>query len=291
MKKLIPLLCLVLISMAQHAVSQVSINSDGADPPASAMLEVKSTDKGFLPPKMTTIQMEAIQNPDMGLMVFNTDLKQPWWYDGTNWVTFAAEISCGYFIVILDGQVYHTVEIGNQCWLKENLNVGTMLNGSNPPSNNGIIEKYCLFNDANNCLVYGGLYDWNELMEYTVTEGSKGICPSGWHIPDNAEWTTLISFLGGSDVAGGKLKETGYNHWAGPNQGASNESGFSALGAGNGDSDGNFGNLWDNAYFWSSTHNSSPNAYVYNQYYKSTNANQNSEPKAYRFSVRCLRDN
>jgi uncharacterized protein (TIGR02145 family) len=292
MKKLIPLLCLVLISMAQHAVSQVSINSDGADPPASAMLEVKSTDKGFLPPKMTTTQMLAIQNPEMGLIIFNTELKQPCWYDGTEWIKFTGEAAsmCGNSNVVYEGHVYHTVQIGNQCWFRENLNVGSMINGTTVPFNNGIIEKYCYNNDANNCLVYGGLYEWNEIMGYNVTEGSKGICPSGWHIPNNSEWTTLFNFLGGSGIAGGKMKEAGFTHWTSPNN-AANESGFTALGAGAGTTDGSFGSLKNYAYFLSSTQTSSTTAYNYNLSYNNAYASQNDSPKAYRFSVRCLRDN
>jgi len=293
MKKLLPMLCLVLIFMAQHAVSQVSINSDGADPPASAMLEVKSTDKGFLPPKMTITQMESIQNPEMGLMVFNTDIKLLCLYDGTKWIRFTGEVAfmCGNSNVVYEGQVYHTVEIGNQCWLKENLNVGTMLNGSNPPSNNGIIEKYFYDNDANNCQVYGGLYSWDEMMQYMTTEGGQGICPTGWHIPTNAEWATLISFLGGSNVAGGKLKEAGSTHWTSSNN-AANESGFTALGAGFFSSSyGGFINLKSDAYIWSSTDDSSPSAYYCRLGSNHPTASRYGSSKENRFSVRCLRDN
>jgi len=83
-----------------------------------------------------------------------------------------------------EGKTYHTAQIGTQCWLKENLNVGTFISSRilEDASNNGIIEKYCYGNLLNNCDVYGGLYQWGEAMKYSTTEGEQGICPSGWHI-------------------------------------------------------------------------------------------------------------
>ncbi len=130
------------------------------------------------------------------------------------------------------GQTYSTVLIDSQCWMKENLNVGTMITTSTTPSDNGQIEKYCYANIASNCAVYGALYQWEEVMQYVTTPGSQGICPTGWHIPDDDDWDDLVNFLGGSTNAGGKMKETGTIHWDPPNTGATNESGFTALPAG-----------------------------------------------------------
>lgn len=93
--------------------------------------------------------------------------------------------------VLYDGQTYHTVLIGNQCWLSENLNVGIMIDGTIEQSNNGTIEKYCYNNETTNCTLYGGLYQWNEAMQYNTAEGSQGICPEGWHIPTDQELKTL----------------------------------------------------------------------------------------------------
>ncbi|HNS17040.1 MAG TPA: FISUMP domain-containing protein [Bacteroidales bacterium] len=93
--------------------------------------------------------------------------------------------------VLYDGQTYHTVLIGSQCWLEENLNAGTMIEGINNQTNNDIVEKYCYNDDPNNCLVYGALYQWNEAMQYNTVEGSQGICPEGWHIPTDQELKTL----------------------------------------------------------------------------------------------------
>lgn len=90
-----------------------------------------------------------------------------------------------------EGQVYNTVLIGTQCWLKENLNIGNMISGIQDMSDNDTIEKYCYDDNAFRCQVYGGLYQWGEIMKYDTTEGNKGICPMGWHIPTDEEWMQL----------------------------------------------------------------------------------------------------
>jgi len=153
------------------------------------------------------------------------------------------------------GKVYNTVQIGTQCWLKENLNVGTRINGSQSQTNNGVIDKYCYNDLESNCDIYGGLYQWDEAMQYVITAGVQGICPAGWHLPSDAEWTTLTTYLEGESVAGGKMKQTGYIHWNSPNTGATNESNFTSLGAGHMDvtNPGSFANLYIYNYNWSST--------------------------------------
>ena len=139
--------------------------------------------------------------------------------------------------------------------------MGTKINGNIEQTNNSIIEKYCYADLESNCDIYGGLYQWDELMQYATTPGVQGICPTGWHIPTDSEWTALTTFLGGESVAGGKMKEAGYVHWLSPNTGATNSSGFTALPGGNRYSNGNFYDLSDFAYFWSSTETSSTNAW------------------------------
>ncbi len=126
-------------------------------------------------------------------------------------------------------KTYNTVQIGTQCWLKENLDVGTMINTTDDQTDNSIIEKYCYDNISTNCDIYGGMYQWNELMAYTITPRSQGICPPGWVIPTRGDFDVLMGYLGGNSVAGGPLKETGLVHWASPNTGATNASGFTAL--------------------------------------------------------------
>ena len=154
-----------------------------------------------------------------------------------------------------DGNCYSIVKIGNQTWMAENLNVGTRINGSLNQTNNSTIEKYCYNDLVSNCNIYGGLYQWDEAMQFVITEGTKGICPTGWHFPTYAEWNTLRTFLGGYPIAGGKMKEAGFTHWTSPNTGANNSSGFTALPGGHRSFDGIFQTLNYDALFNSSSLN------------------------------------
>ncbi|OGG59359.1 hypothetical protein A3C89_02545 [Candidatus Kaiserbacteria bacterium RIFCSPHIGHO2_02_FULL_50_50] len=96
------------------------------------------------------------------------------------------------------GGYYRTVQIGTQCWMRDNMNAGTMITGT--PANNASVEKWCYSNSATNCNSDGALYHWNEAMGYSTTEGAQGICPSGWHMPTDAEYKTLEIFLGMTQV-------------------------------------------------------------------------------------------
>lgn len=124
------------------------------------------------------------------------------------------------------GAYYNTIMIGTQCWMKESLNVGTMILGSENQTDNSIIEKYCFGDYTPSCtdLGYGGLYQWNEAMQYVTTPGTQGICPSGWHIPTAEEFETLSTFINGN---GNELKAIGV-HSTDSTVGT-NTSGFSAL--------------------------------------------------------------
>jgi uncharacterized protein (TIGR02145 family) len=188
--------------------------------------------------------------------------------------------------------------------MRENLNVGTMINGSIYSGNNSIIEKYCFNNDTNNCTVYGGLYQWDEMMSYVTTAGTQGICPNGWHIPTDAEWCTLTIFLdstvncgfgyygySGIDV-GGKMKEAGFDHWDSPNTGATNSSGFTALGAGERESNGTFPNgLRNSTTFWSSSEGFYQNyGETRNLYFTNSDVGRGYNNKAGGLSVRCLKN-
>ncbi len=159
------------------------------------------------------------------------------------------------------GESYPTVKIGPQCWLAKNLNVGTMINGSVDQSNNSSLEKYCFNNDPANCVTYGGLYQWGETVQYKngasnttspnppYSENVQGICPTGWHLPLEYEWTALETYLG--NPVGGALKSTS-NLWT-SNTGATNSSGFSALPSGTRYHDGTFGGQGVETSFWSSS--------------------------------------
>jgi uncharacterized protein (TIGR02145 family) len=137
-----------------------------------------------------------------------------------------------------------------------------MINVSSNQLNNGVIEKYCYNNDLANCDTYGGLYRWNEMMQYTIHQCPQGICPIGWHIPNEAEWCTLTQYIdptvdcniygriNGTDI-GGKMKEAGYEHWSSPNTGATNSSGFTVLPGGFGFNN-QFFNIAGEGGYWSS---------------------------------------
>ncbi len=120
----------------------------------------------------------------------------------------------------IEGNTYKTIKIGTQTWMAENLKTTKYKDGSEIPNitNNGDYD-----NNPANSETYGRLYNW-----YTVDD-DKGVCPEGWHVPDDAEYTVLTDYLGGESVAGGKMKETGTEHWNSPNTGATNESGFTGL--------------------------------------------------------------
>jgi uncharacterized protein (TIGR02145 family) len=116
-----------------------------------------------------------------------------------------------------------------QTWMAENLNVGTRIDGGQNMSQDTVTEKYCYDNDPVNCTVYGGLYRWDEMMNYTTADSATGICPTGWRLPSNYDWVNLVNFYGGLQIAEGAMKETGNEHWNAPNSDATNESGFTAI--------------------------------------------------------------
>ncbi len=139
-------------------------------------------------------------------------------------------------------------------------------------------------NDASNNAVYGKLYNW-----YAVAD-SRGLCPTGWHVPTVAEWTALSDHLGGSNVAGGKMKATGTQYWRSPNVGATNESGFTALPGGSRFLGGSFLDQGYYAYFWSSSEDSSDVAWYRGLGYVFSGLGRGNYGKRVGFSVRCLRD-
>ncbi|MBW2527779.1 MAG: fibrobacter succinogenes major paralogous domain-containing protein, partial [Deltaproteobacteria bacterium] len=107
-----------------------------------------------------------------------------------------------------DGRSYRTVSIGTQCWMAQNLDVGTLVLITSPQSDNGVIEKYCYGDSLVACTSYGGLYQWDEMMAYGPSDPAnpsttRGICPTGWHLPSDAEYQTLEMHLGmsASDAA------------------------------------------------------------------------------------------
>ena len=155
----------------------------------------------------------------------------------------------------VDGNVYHTVTIGTQVWMVENLQTTRFNDGSAIPLItdsvawiNALTPGYCWYNNDPLAVKnpYGALYNW-----FAVNTGK--LCPPGWHVPTDADWEILINTLGGDSIAGGKMKESGTTHWKSPNIGATNISGFTALPGGARALYGGFYNLTEDGYWWSAT--------------------------------------
>jgi len=195
------------------------------------------------------------------------------------------------------GQTYNTVRIGSQCWFKENLNIGTMITGSQAQADNQVIEKYCYGNNAGSCTTWGGIYQWDELMNYSTQEGAQGICPAGWHVPSDAEYCTLTTYLDPTVVCqnttswtgtngGGKMKETGTAHWWSPNGGATNSSGFTGIGGGY-SYGGSFSFIMSVGHWWTSSTNGSNHGLWQLRYNDGLVGYYRHQP-SYGFSVRCI---
>jgi len=219
-------------------------------PDSSSILDLYSTEKGLLLPRLTSTQIMLVENPADGLIVYNiTDGKVYVYQDlSSSWkaIDWGSEtltpFTCGNaWYDVRDGKSYNTVLINGRCWFAQNLNVGTLVTNTSGQANNQVIEKFCYNNLEVNCNYFGGLYYHTEAMNYITTPGSRGICPEGWHIPTDHEWHELEMFLDNSITdttimgwrgtdCGSKMKEIGTVYWTSPNSGATNSSGFSARG-------------------------------------------------------------
>ena len=219
----------------------------------------------------------------------------------------ALEFLTGYgtFIDSRDGgRTYKTTKIGNQVWMAENL---AYLPAVSPPSSESTTSPYYYVygyegtsviaaKATSNYSTYGVLYNWPAAMAGAVSSNSnpsgvQGVCPSGWHLPSDAEWTELVDYLGGAAVAGGKLKEQGIAHWESPNEGATNESWFTALPGGFRDGDGSFGSIGYFGYWWSATELDATAAWGRGVVYYLASVGRDGFDKEIGFSVRCVRDN
>jgi uncharacterized protein (TIGR02145 family) len=211
---------------------------------------------------------------------------------GTGYGNEVSFLSAPLTVTDIDGNVYQTVTIGTQVWMKENLKVTHYRNGDEIP--NVTVNAawaalttgaYCEYNnDVNNVATYGRLYNW-----YAAAD-SRNIAPTGWHVPTDAEWQTLVDYLGFGTIAGGKMKEAGTTHWTIPNTGATNESGFTALPGGYRISNGTYGSMSTNTAYWSSTESNSLFAWYRRLDYSNTGIYRYDNNKVYGFSVRCVKD-
>jgi uncharacterized protein (TIGR02145 family) len=208
-----------------------------------------------------------------------------------NELTFTPSIVPG-TVSDMDGNAYSTVTIGTQVWMGSNLKTTKYNDGTaiplvtdNTAWTNLATPGYCWYNnDATTYKsTYGALYNW-----YTVNTGK--LCPTGWHVPSDSEWTILTTYLGGESVAGGKLKETGTSHWLSPNTAATNTTGFTALPGSYRDFGGWFGGGSIDCYWWSSTEYSTDGAWGRGLNNYSSTVVRNYYSKRDGFSVRCLKD-
>ncbi|MBU4446718.1 MAG: fibrobacter succinogenes major paralogous domain-containing protein, partial [Candidatus Marinimicrobia bacterium] len=161
---------------------------------------------------------------------------------------------------------------------------------------------YCNYNtNSSNADTYGRLYNWYAVNDsrnidpevrkrFHLPTDSRNIAPEGWHVPSDAEWKTLVDYLGGKSVAGGKMKETGTTHWHSPNTGDTNESGFSALPVGCRYYNGRYDYMGYNATFWSSTEDYPYSAWYRKLWYNDSVVNRYSTKERNGFSVRCVKD-
>ena len=303
-------------------IAQVGISPTATTPDASAGLDVNFTNKGLLMPRvaLSATNVATIASPATGLLVYNTAstgtapnqvCPGTYQWNGSRWVRFNDGITCGYTALSVncsgggstlcppagtvtdyDGNVYPTVIIGTQTWMAENLKVTHYRNGIVIPNVTNNAAWAALSTGAlcaspvADSTTYGKLYNG-----YAVID-SRNLCPTGWHIPSNDEWTTFQTTLGGQSVAGVKIKECGNTHWY-QNPGATNESCFTALPAGY--------RYWNNGnfllptyyeYWWSSTTYDADNTWYWDvgYYVASFGENKWYGPNKIGYSLRCLKN-
>jgi len=207
-------------------------------------------------------------------------------------------------VMDVDANHYDAVVIGNQIWMAEDLMVTHYPNGDPIPNvtvdadwgdlgNNNIDDAYCFYNN-DNTNGYGALYTYAAAIGDDWARDNvenQGVCPDGWHLPTDAEWTTLTDYLGGEDVAGGKMKDIGTAHWNSPNTGATNISLFTAWGNGNRDRiSGTFHYLGEYNNWWCASEYNSANSYTRYMHYNSAAAARTQTEKSNGFHIRCVKD-
>ncbi len=255
------------------------------NPNASAQLEINSSSKGFLPPRITSIQRDGIVSPAAGLMIWcsNCGLTgEMQVFNGNNWTN-----------MIGGNKSAAEAPICSQRWLVQNLDVANYRNGDPIPKvtdnttwSSLSTGAYCYYNNdsATYAAIYGKLYNW-----YAVTD-PRGLAPAGFHVPSDAEWTTLQDCLGGSNAAGGPLKDTGTVYWLSPNAGATNSSGFTARPGGAREFDGSFSSITNYGFWWSTTASGGVDAWMRRLGWATTLVFIEGRNRRTGLSVRVLRD-
>lgn len=238
-----------------------------------------------------------------GVIRYKKDNEEIYFCNGRDWALVDSRIPCGGSITdSRDGQTYETVQIGDQCWMAENMNVGVRLDSaSDTPSDNETIEKWCYDNDSSNCDTYGGLYDFNEARQYSGTEGTQGICPEGWHVPTDSEWYTLDSYLSesacgssGWDCAPAAPKLAGdVSLWRSgdlTSHADFGSSGFIGVPGGYRIPENDYRRLGSYASSWTSSLGEYGEASDHDIYHNNTNVSRATRDQAYGLSVRCIRN-
>ena len=278
------LLFLALLYINVSNAQNVGIGTN--TPAASAILETSSTTQGFLPPRLTISQRDAITNPATGLIIFCIDCDELDVFNGVIWKSMSGTAAC-----VSSSPPF--VKICDQIWMSNNLDVSKYRNGDVIPQVTDpavwaslTIGAWCWYNNdsATYAAIYGKLYN-----SYAVND-SRGLAPLGWHIPSFTEWRTLEPCLGGVSIAGGKMKESGTAHWSIPNTNATNSSGFKALPGGFRSPNGQFNVLGFNGYYWSSTNFLSNLVWFRYFSYNDEIYNESYDYMSYGLSVRCLKD-
>ena len=253
----------------------------GTNPP---LVSQGQTATSYQPPSganLTTYYWKVTAHDDQG-----NSTAGPLW----QFTTQAQVFSCGEdFTDPRDGKVYGSVLIGSQCWMSENLNAGLRIDGANDMTDNGIIEKYCYNNDDANCEQYGGLYQWDEMMQYTKKDVTGGICPEGWHLPTLQEWEALEMALGMPEE-----QATASSGWQGTDEGdmlkEGGSTGFNALMGGNRSTSGAFTLGGLGTAFWAATQSSTYFARARTLDTDHSQINHTNYDKRYGHSVRCIKD-
>jgi len=194
----------------------------------------------------------------------------------------------------IDGNIYSTVKIGIQVWMIENLKTtkysnGDLIGTTSPATllitaENTPKYQWAYSGDESSVATYGRLYTWFTVMD------TRGVCPTGWHIANDAEWTTLTTILGGESISGDKLKETGTIHWLSPNSGSTNSSGFTALPGGSRYLDGTFNHIGVDCVWWSATEASTIDGWYRRLDNGNARVGRYADYKWVGLSVRCIKD-
>lgn len=254
---------------------------------ASAQLDVSSTTKGLLPPRMTFTQRNAIETPVAGLMVWCTNCGgsgEMQVFNGTSWTNMIGGYATDTTLII---------PICSEVWMVRNLDVNSYRNGDPIPNVTDpavwptlTTGAYCYYNNDSTtyAATYGKLYNW-----YAVND-PRGLAPIGWHLPTDSDLLDLSTCLGGDAVAGGVMKEIGTTHWSSPNGGATNYSGFTGLPGGYRDYNGSFGNIGTYGYWWSSSQSSTTVAGFCGLNYFNPFFQRSTQLKLYGYSVRCIKN-